>query len=114
MQEIRRDDGELCGYVRRTSDGWQALTVFHAVLAESADESAAVDHVRAEGLASLQGHWSYRPAPGREWQTALVQEAHPGRVRLALGYYALPGVNTVTVTSADLDAGAALRPGLPG
>lgn len=113
MQEIRRDDGELCGFVRRTDDGWQALTVFHAVLRETDDEASAEACVRADALASLQGHWSYRPAHDDDWQTALVQEARPGAVRLALGYYALPGVPTVTVTAADLDAGVGLVPGLP-
>ena len=33
------------------------------------------------------------------------QEAKPGRVRVALVYYSLPGVEATTITAADLAAG---------
>lgn len=113
VQEIRRpQDDELCGYVRGAGSRWQALTVFHGLLAEFDRQDLAVDHVAEAGLPALQQRWHYRPAPDEDWQVVLIQEAHPGRVRLALGYYSLPGVPVVTVTAADLEAGAtlALRP----
>lgn len=104
----RESDGELCGHVRAAGDEWYSLTVFGAVLSTHSSSPEAEAHVRAVGLASLAERWWYRPEPTGEWQIVCIQEANPASVRLALGYYSLPGVPTVTVTRADLDAGAAL------
>ena len=35
----------------------------------------------------------------------MPQESSPGRVRVAVGYYSLPGVETATITVDDLAAG---------
>lgn len=109
MIEVRREsDGELCGHVRASGDEWHSLTVFGGVLSTHASSHDAEAHVRAAGLASLAERWWYRPDADAEWQIVCIQEANPASVRLALDYYSMPGVPTVTVTRADLDAGAAL------
>lgn len=110
MQEIRRpSDGELCGYVRATDAGWESLVVFGAVLDTHDAESTATTHVLQHGLASLAERWEYRPDPSAEWQTVCIQEANPTSVRIALGYYSMPGVPVITVTEAHLAAGAEFR-----
>jgi hypothetical protein len=109
MQEVRRSaDGELCGYVRFENGRWQALTVFHGLLAEFDTTDSAVAHTSDHGLSSLQRRWLYRSASGEEWQTVLLQEVRPGRVRLVMGYYSLPGIPVIEVTAEDLAAGAQL------
>ncbi|HAP77294.1 MAG TPA: hypothetical protein DCR14_14570 [Acidimicrobiaceae bacterium] len=114
MIEVRRnDDGELCGYVAQRAGGWTALTVFGGLLGDHADEAAAVAQVSAEGLASLAERWNYRADPAAEWQVGSIQEASPGSVRLALDYYSMPGVPTVTLSSDDLAGGAALVRDVP-
>lgn len=114
MRAIRRDDDdELCGYVRGDGARWQALTVFHGVIATFDDEAAAARHVVEQGLASLQARWRHRRGPDDDWQTVLIQEARPGRVRLIEGYYPMPGAPTRVVTADDLAAGGELER-LPG
>ena len=111
MIEVRRDgDGELCGHVAPGPEGWDALTVFGVVVASHTTRDEATQHVLDHGLALLAERWSYRAAPGDEWQVACIVEARPGSVHLALDYYPMPGVPVVEVTAADLTAGAELRP----
>lgn len=109
MIEVRRpDDGELCGHVRADSSSWQALTVFGGLLGRYPSQEAAKHHVLTTGLSSLAERWHYREQPTAEWEIVCIQEASAHSVRLALGYYSLPGVPTVTVTRAQLDSGAEL------
>jgi hypothetical protein len=109
LREVRRlEDDELCGYVRATSDGYLAMTVFHGALADFESESDAIRHVTEHGLASLRAHWHYRGGPDEEWQVVLIQEARPGWVRIVLGYYSLPGVPTLDLTP-GADDGIELR-----
>jgi hypothetical protein len=109
MIEVRRAaDGELCGHVRRAAAGWESLTVFGGVLSLHGSKGAAEDRVRTTGLASLAERWWYRPETSVEWQVVCIQEANPHSVRIALGYYSMPGVPTAVVTRADLAAGAQL------
>ncbi len=104
MIEVRRpSDGELCGYVTPAADRWHAVAVFGAVLSVHDRRDDAVDHVLADGLAVLAERWTLRHPDGTE-QVACIQEAHPGVALLALDYYPLPGVPTITVT-ADMLAG---------
>ena len=106
MDEIRRDaDDELEGFVARDGDAWLALTIFHGLLARTARRAQAVEIVRLHGLASLAERWRWFSRRSGEWRLVLPQEAAPGRVRVVLGYYALPGVPTATITAADLAAG---------
>jgi hypothetical protein len=108
--EIRRpDDGELCGYVQVSEATWQSVTVFGATMADHIDQAEAEAHVLDHGLAVLAEHWWYRQQAGDEWQVACIIEARPGEVRLALDYYPMPDVATVSVTRSDLAKGVALR-----
>ncbi len=109
MEEVRRaDDDELLGYVVDADGSWQALTVFHGRLAVRDGRAEAEEVVRSRGLVSMSDRWYYRAAPDADWQVVVLQEAQPGRVRLALGRYSERGVPTVVVTAEDLAEGASL------
>ena len=110
MIEVRRtEDREVCGAIREVGDGWEACTIFGAVLAHGLTRSDATDYVLEHGLPVLSGLWTLT-TPGEAEQLVRIIEASPSEVRLALGIYSLPGVETVTFTSADLETIASLRP----
>lgn len=106
MEEVRRpDDTELCGHVERRGARWRALTVFGAVLGEHTRREAAVDQVLNDGLASLSERWTLRhPETGTE-EVVCIQEVNAARVTLARGYYAMPGVPTLTITAEQIHTG---------
>jgi hypothetical protein len=109
MIEVRRpSDGELCGHVRMIDGTWQSLTVFGGHLGEHSSQDAAEEHVLNVGLASLAERWWLRQQPSAEWQIVCIQEANTDSVRVALGYYSLPGVPTLTITRQQMQAGATL------
>jgi hypothetical protein len=113
-EEVRRErDGELEGYVEATDGGWQALTVFGGRLGTLDSRHAAIALVHRQGLASLAEHWYWWSRRDATWRVVLPQEASPGRVRVAVGYYSLPGVETAVVTVEDLAAGDRLTLTLP-
>jgi hypothetical protein len=110
---VRRDDGELIGFVEPDGDGgWRALAVFGGELATAPDREAAVAEVRAAGLGVLADTWWYHD--GTEWVPAVIREAGPGRVVALVGhasrYAGVIGAGdlaeTVTLTGPDA---AALR-----
>ena len=106
MHEVRRDhDDELAGFIVEDDDAWLALTVFHGVLGRAATAEAARDIVRRRGLGALAERWYWFSRRAGEWRVVLPQESSPGRVRVAVGYYSLPGVEVATITSSDLAAG---------
>ena len=106
MDQVRRiDDDELCGHVDERGGQWLALTVFGAELGRHDLRDQAVDQVLTEGLASLTERWMLRPGDGGEAEVVCIQEANPARVTVALGYYSLPGVPSLTITAAQLAAG---------
>ena len=105
MLEVRREDGELCGFVTERAGLWRALTVFGGVLADVADEVTARRVVERTGLASMAERWELRARCEAEWQTVCIQEANPHRVRLALGHYSLPGTPTREIAVEDLRSG---------
>ena len=110
MIEVRRDeDGELCGYVDQTEDGWRSISVFGGTLAALPDRAAATAHVLERGLASLAEHWWLRDRPDGEWRVVCIQEASPSSVRVALDYYSMPGVPTLTIERAELGSRFDLR-----
>lgn len=114
MIEIRRDDGELCGYVRASGGRWQSVVVFGAVLGDHDTEDAATQQVRETGIAVLQDRWTLTGTVDDDG-TVCIQEARPDGVRVALGYYSLPGVPSRWVDRADIDAGTVtLRHGADG
>ena len=105
MQEVRRSaDGELCGHVEFRDGSWCALVVFGALLGCHSTQEDAVAHVLSEGLASLAERWTLRGADGVD-QVVCIQEANEQTVTLALDYYSMPGVPTLTITRSELDAG---------
>ncbi len=106
MIEVRRqDDNELCGFVNKVDDGWLAVTVFGAELDRCHDHDRAVKVVLDEGLASLADHWILNGPDVDGDQIVCIQSASPGRVTLALGYYSLPGVPSMTLSLDELRSG---------
>jgi len=106
MDAVRRSsDDELCGYVDARDGRWLALTVFGAALGAHDDRDAAVDQVLRDGLASLADRWTLRNGATGDEEVVCIQEAGADTVTLALGYYSLPGVPTLTITIDQLAAG---------
>lgn len=105
MDEIRRsDDDELCGFTTRRPDGWHALTVFGGRLGVYEVHADAERRVRDDGLASLAERWTLVGHEAEE-QIVCIQEASPTAVTLALDYYSMPGVPTLTIARTQLDDG---------
>lgn len=106
MEAIHRSsDGELCGHVDQRDGQWRALTVFGAVLGTHDDYQEAVDQVLHGGLASLAERWMLRSGDGGDDEVVCIQEANAEAVTVALGYYSMPGVPTLTITAAQLASG---------
>lgn len=107
MEEIRRPgDGELCGHVRSVALGeWEALTVFGSPIGRHPDRHRAVEHVLGDGLAALAERWTLRDGGTGDEQVVCIVEANQQEVTVALDYYALPGVPTLTITAGQLAAG---------
>ena len=105
MEEVRRvDDGELCGHVDLRDGAWSALVVFGAPLGCHATREAAIAQVLSEGLASLAERWTLRSSHGSD-EVVCIQEANTHAVTLALGYYSMPGVPTLTLRASELASG---------
>jgi len=106
MEEVRRSsDDELCGFVDERGERWLALTVFGAALGEHSSRQAAVDRVLAEGLASLAERWILRHSADGTERVVCIQEANADAVTVALDFYSLPGVPTLTISAAQFAAG---------
>jgi hypothetical protein len=106
VEEVRRpDDGELCGHVERRGERWWALTVFGAVLGNHARREDAVDQVLEDGLASLADRWTLRHRQTGAEEVVCIQEASAARVTVARGWYAMPGVPTLTITARQIAEG---------
>ena len=101
----RPSDGELCGYVEHRNGDWLALTVFGAVLGSHRERQRAADQVLDEGLSSLAERWTLRHGRTGDEEIVCIQEVSADSVTLALGYYSLPGVPTLTITLAQLASG---------
>jgi hypothetical protein len=106
MIEVRRtDDDELCGFVDGDDHEWRALTVFGGQLGVHERRQDAERHVLDVGLSSLAERWTLVDATSDEEQVVCIQEASPAGVTLALDYYSLPGVPTLTLTRDELADG---------
>lgn len=101
----RPSDGETCGFVDHRDGRWHALTVFGAVLGRHDERESAADQVLTEGLSSLAERWTLRHGESGDEEVVCIQEAHHGSVTVARGYYSLPGVPTLTITSDQLASG---------
>lgn len=110
MDQVHRaDDEELCGHVDLSDDGrWVALTVFGGELGRHEQRASAVEQVLREGLASLADRWTLRPGgtdSRGESETVCIQEANGSEVTVAVGYYSMPGVPTLTIPADQLRSG---------
>ncbi len=102
--EVRREDGELVGFVAAHGDRWQARTVFGAPLATADDSDEAEEVLLGTGLAVLaERWWLHRDG---EWLPVAVLEAGPGRVTVQVGRFPEPLDRPVTLTG---EAAAGLR-----
>jgi hypothetical protein len=108
--EVRRpEDNELCGFVEESEGGWHSLSVFGGWLDSFAHQSEATEHVLSVGLASLAERWWFRESTGSEWQVVCIQEASPESVTLALDYYSMPGVPTITISRHQVSTSVELK-----
>lgn len=105
MQEVRRDDGELCGFVTAEDGRWWAMAVFGAALSQHDGEEDARRHVIGNGLAALADRWTLIDSASGDEQVVCIQHASPAEVSVALGYHAVPGVKTLTIPAAELASG---------
>jgi hypothetical protein len=104
--EVRRpDDDELCGFVTDGAEGWLAVTVFGGLLGSHPDRDDAERQVLNDGLASMAERWTLVDSESGEEQIVCIQETNPSSVTLALDYYSLPGVPTLTLSRDDLQSG---------
>lgn len=102
---MRRDhDGELCGYVAPHEGRWRSLTAFGATLSEHDSERDARRHVTDLGLSALADRWTLVDRTTGDEQPVCIQQVSPIAITLALGYYSLPGVPTMTIPIEDLSA----------
>ena len=79
MFEVRRDDGELCGFVFADDGQWTATTVFGASLGLHAHREDAERQVHADGLSSLAERWTLVDGTSGDEQIACIQESSPER-----------------------------------
>lgn len=104
--EIRRqDDDELCGYVEARGGDWHAITIFGGRLGVHDRRDDAERQVLEIGLASLAERWTLTDVATGEEQVVCIQEASPSSLTLALGYYSLPGVPSLTLSRDDVTGG---------
>jgi len=104
MEEVRRlIDGELCGHVEQRDGSWLAHVVFGAELGCHPTRADAVAQVLSEGLASLSERWTLRRNDGAFDEVVCIQEATPQSVTVAVGFYSMPGV--LTITASEIAAG---------
>jgi len=101
----RPDDDELCGHVEQRDGHWCALAVFGAVLGRHDSRAAATQQLLEEGLASLAERWILRNGANGDEEIVCILEANASSVTLALGYYSMPGVPTLTISSRALASG---------
>ena len=73
-------DDELCGHVTLDGEQWAAL-------------------------AALADRWTLRDGSTGHEQVVGIQEMSIGSVTIALGYCALPGAPTLTITAQELASG---------
>ena len=106
VEEVRRRaDAELCGYVELRDGSWLALVVFGAELGRHSTRGEAVAQVQSDGLSALTERWTLRRGDGGAEEVVCIQEANPRYVTVALGYYSVPGVPTLTIAAQEIAAG---------
>jgi hypothetical protein len=107
MEPVHRgEDGELCGFIECCEGVWVARTAFGAPLASCASEGEACEVVLREGLASLAERWTLMDRVRGVDEVVCIQEVSASGVRVALGYYSMPGVPTRTISADELASGS--------
>ena len=81
------------------------MTIFGGRLGTHDRREDAERQVLDVGLASLAERWTLIDTDSGEEQVVCIQQASPAAVTLALDYYSLPGVPTMTVSRHDLADG---------
>ena len=104
VREVRREDGELCGFVALDGGRWRSLTVFGGALGEHDEERDAHARVASDGLASLAERWTLVDRTTGDEDVVCIQQASPEEVTVALAPYSMPGVPTATIRAEDLRA----------
>ena len=79
---VRREDGELIGFVTETGAGWQALTVFGHPIDVADDRGGAEARLHAVGMSYLAERWEL--CEGRDWISVQLVEASPSEVTVQL------------------------------
>lgn len=102
---MRREDGELCGFVAAQVERWHALTLFGGLLGTHEDEHGARAEVLERGLAVLGERWLLVDGETGAEEVVRIVEAHPGTVTVQFGHYPEPGAATRVVTAADIGSG---------
>ena len=81
------------------------MTIFGGRLGTHDRREDAERQVLDAGLASLAERWTLTDTASGEEQVVCIQQASPSSVTLALDYYSLPGVPTMTLARSDLASG---------
>ena len=104
MLAVYRSDGELCGFIRPHTEGWEALTGVGVVIEFLSSQSEAEVFVRDRALAALAERWLL-DRPGHDEQIVCIQEGSPDGVTVALDFYSMPGVPTLRIGRDQIDSG---------
>ena len=79
---VRREDGELIGFLAQDADGWRPLTVFGHPIADAGDRVDAEDRLHSVGISYVAEKWEVRD--GADWISAQLVEASPAGVTVQL------------------------------
>ncbi|NLG22965.1 MAG: hypothetical protein GX555_16215 [Actinomycetales bacterium] len=79
---VRREDGELIGFLAQDADGWRPMTVFGHPIAEVGAHGEAEERLHAVGMSYLAEKWEVRD--GADWISAQLVEASPAGVTVQL------------------------------
>lgn len=79
---VRREDGELIGFLAEDTSGWCPLTVFGHPIAEAGDRVDAEARLHSVGMSYLAQKWEV--CDGADWISAELVEASPAGVTVQL------------------------------
>jgi hypothetical protein len=106
VEEVRRaSDDELCGFIERRDGSWCSIAIFGVLIDRHESRDLAISHVLGVGLEVLTERWTLRQRDTGDEEVVCILEATPGSVTVALGYYSLPGVPTLTITADQIASG---------
>lgn len=79
---VRREDGELIGFLSREPAGWCPRTVFGHPIGQAEDRATAEEHLHAVGMSYLAERWEL--LEGSEWISVELVEVSPSGVTVQL------------------------------